>query len=298
MWRHLHHLNGLRCFEAAARHASFTRAAGELHVTQAAVSHQIRGLENSLGVSLFERRPRQVKLTPAGAKLASVLSHAFDRIDQAMRELHRQNETSLLLAVTPSFSAKWLVPRLPRFWDMHPELALHLHHTVQLDALARGEADAAIVWSTRRPEKVWGQRLFGTRLTPVCSPVLTQSGPPLDRPAALSSYLLLHEDGYDDWERWLAKACAQEVDAHRGPIIDDTNSLLLSAMGGRGVALGRTALIEEDLKLGRLLRPFELSIEADGAYWLIASEATAEQLRFKILVDFLNAEECNTEPED
>jgi LysR family glycine cleavage system transcriptional activator len=290
MWRHLQHLNALRCFEAAARHLSFTRAAEELFVTQAAISHQIRALEQGLNLSLFERKPRQVFLTAAGERLAAVLSSSFDRIDQVLGELQRQQHSSLQLAVTPSFSSKWLVRRLPRFWDAHPDIELHLHHTAQPDALTRGTADAAVIWTVKRPERVWAARLFGTQMTPVCSPALPRPAFPLDGPAALAHYTLLHEDNFDDWERWMSQAGIKAPQVRRGPVIDDSNALLLAAMAGRGIALGRLALIDDDLQTGRLIRPFPLAIEADGAYWLVASNATAEQPRFKALAEFLLTE--------
>lgn len=296
MRRHLHHLNALRCFEAAARRLSFTQAAAELHITQAAVSHQVRTLEEALGQPLFERRPRQVRLTAAGERLVGVLSSSFDRIDELLGQLkqpERQTQ-SLQLAVTPSFSSRWLMPRLPRFWDAHPDIELHLHHSTQGDALSRGTAEAAVVWALEppsRPTGLWAQRLFGTALTPVCSPQLPRPAQPLDSPASLRHYPLLHEDSHADWARWMRAAGLEDVPVHQGQLIDDSNALLMAAMAGRGLALGRLALIEEDLRAGRLLRPFALSIEAEGAYWLLASSAVAEQPRFQALAAFLH-DEC------
>lgn len=287
---HLHHLNGLRYFEAAARYESFTLTADALHVTQAAVSHQIKELESALAIALFERHPRQVRLTPMGRKLAAALASAFDEIGQALRDLQRQTDASLFLAVTPSFSAKWLASRLPRFWAANPSIELHLHHTVQSNSVTRGKADAAIIWSARQPERVWAKRLFGTQLVPVCAPDLLQTGRTLRSPADLQHYQLLHEDSYDDWECWLNKAGVKGMYARQGLIIDDSNALLLAAMAGQGIALGRTALIAEDLRMGKLVRPFELTIETEGAYWLTASEATTTRRNFQALCDFLDAE--------
>ncbi|MCV2349167.1 LysR substrate-binding domain-containing protein [Paucibacter sp. Y2R2-4] len=288
-----HHLNGLRFFEAAARHLSFTRAAEELCVTQAAVSHQVRALEEALSLQLFERRPRQVNLSPAGTRLLAVLSSSFDHIESVLDELKRQGSSSLQLAVTPSFSSRWLMPRLPHFWGAHPDIELHLHHTAQADALARGAADAAIIWTHGSPEKpgrLWAQRLFGTALSPVCAPGLARPDAPLSEPEALRHYPLLHEDSFEDWQRWMQAAGVADARVQQGPVIDDSNALLMAAMSGRGVALGRLALVADDLRSGRLIRPFECSIEADGAYWLIASQTTAEQPRFKALAAFLQAE--------
>ncbi len=291
MRRHLHHLNALRFVEAAARHLSFTMAADELHVTQAAVSHQIRALEQALGLPLFERRPRQVRLTAAGERLLGVLSGSFDRIDALLAELKRgpAPAQSLQLTVTPSFSSRWLMPRLPRFWDAHPEIELHLHHSTQADALARGGAEAAVVWAAEPPSRMWAQRLFGTALTPVCAPSLPRPGQPLAAPADLRHYPLLHEDSHEDWARWMQAAGVGDTPVRQGQLIDDSNALLLAAMAGRGVALGRLALVEDDLRAGRLLRPFVQSIEADGAYWLVTTPAIAQQPRFQALAGFMRA---------
>lgn len=259
-------------------------------MTQAAVSHQVRALETALGLQLFERRPRQVNLTAAGVRLLNVLSNSFDRIEQVLAELKQQSSSSLQLAVTPSFSSRWLMPRLPHFWDAHPEIELHLHHTAQGDALASGAVDAAIIWTPIKPERVWAQRLFGTQLSPVCAPGLARPEYPLSEPAALAHYPLLHEDSVDDWQRWMQAAQVEAAQVQSGPVIDDSNALLMAAMSGRGVALGRLVLVEDDLRNGRLIRPFAQSIEAEGAYWLIASSAIAEQPRFKALAAFLQSQ--------
>lgn len=289
MRRHLHHLNALRNFEAAARLRSFTRAAAELHVTQAAVSHQVRALEEALGLPLFERRPRQVLLTPAGEQLVGVLSGSFDRIEELMGQLkqHDRRTQRLQLAVTPSFSSRWLMPRLPRFWDAHPDIELHLHHSTHADELHKGTAEAWIVWTAEPPTRLSAQRLFGTDLTPVCAPGMLRPECPLHRPADVRHYPLLHEDSFDDWERWMLAAGQQDIPVRQGQRIDDSNALLIAAMAGRGLALGRLALIADDLATGRLMRPFGLSIGAEGAYWLVSSAAVADRPCFQALAAFM-----------
>ena len=149
MRRHLHHLNSLRFFEVAARRLSFTEAAAELCVTQAAVSHQVRALEQALGQPLFERGQRQVRLLPAGERLLAELSGSFGRIDALLDQLkHGQTPTnSLRLAVTPTFSSRWLIPRLPRFRERHPDIELHLHHDTSSNLRAKGQLEAAVLWS-------------------------------------------------------------------------------------------------------------------------------------------------------
>lgn len=293
MRRHLHHLNALRFFEAAARHLSFTQAASELCVTQAAVSHQIRALEADLGQRLFVRAARQVRLTPAGERLVGVLSASFDRIDGLLAELKAQasSTTRLRLALTPTFSSRWLMPRLPRFWAAHPQVELHLHHTTAADPLATAGADAAVVWALEAPpDRLWARRLFGTGLTPVCSPGLPRQDAPLDSPAAIGHYPLLHEDSTADWSRWMHAAGVGEEGTRPGQSIDDTNALLMAAIAGQGLALGRVALIQDDLRSGRLLRPFELAIPALGDYWLVAPPSIAALPAWRVLADFLETE--------
>ncbi|MCW5263013.1 LysR family transcriptional regulator [Verminephrobacter eiseniae] len=287
MRKNLHHLNALRSFEAAARQLSFTNAAHELCVTQAAISHQIRALEQSLGTQLFERRPRQVRLTVAGEQLLAVLSDSFDGIERVLASLGNPQVSTLQLAVTPTFSSKWLMPRLPRFIDRHPDIELHLHHTAQADVLTRGQVDMAVIWTTRPPPRLWARRLFGTALTPVCSPALERPEHPLSQPSAVCHYPLLHEDGPQDWQRWLTHVGLSVRATRRGLVIDDSNALLTAAMAGRGIALGRLALIADDLRSGRLVRPFAQTIEAEGAYWLIAQPSMVAQPRFRSLAQFL-----------
>ena len=270
MRRHLHHLNALRFFEAAARHLSFTSAAAELCVTQAAVSHQVRALEQALGQPLFLRQPRQVRLTAAGERLLGVAAQSFDRIEQLLAQLKAPASSAgvLQLTLTPSFSSRWLMPRLPRFWAAQPDIELHLQHRPNVAAHELDAGQAAIVWAREQPAspRLWARRLFGTALTPVCAPSLIRATYPLATPSALAHYPLLHEDDYRDWNRWLAEAAPTLPAARSGPVIDDSNALLVAAVSGQGVALGRLALIGDELRNGRLLRPFPHSIAADGAY--------------------------------
>jgi len=294
MRRHLHHLNSLRFFEVAARRLSFTEAAAELCVTQAAVSHQVRSLEQALGQPLFERSQRQVRLLPAGERLLAELSGSFGRIDALLDQLkHGQTPTSSLrLAVTPTFSSRWLIPRLPRFRSRHPDIELHLHHDTSSNLRAKGQLEAAVLWSRGRPggPRMLAQPLFGTALSPVCAPGLIRADQPLDSPAAVRHYPLLHEDSFADWERWVEHAGIPDLPVRRGQLIDDSNALLQAAAAGHGLALGHLALIGEDLRSGQLLQPFALSIPARGAYWLVCSPQMADQPSWHALCDFLREE--------
>jgi LysR family glycine cleavage system transcriptional activator len=291
MRRHLHLLHPLRCFDSASRHHSFTKAAAELRVTQAAVSHQIRLLEAALGTRLFERLARSVMLTPAGERLAQDVCDALGRMDAAVELLIRGGvDQSLQLAVPPGFSGRWLVPRLPAWRARHPDIELHLQYATRLEAIDWAHVEAAVIWVDPGPEPANARRLFGTALTPVCAPELLPPGRRLEGPAALAQLPLLHEDGFDDWERWMRAAGAGGVPVRRGPIIDDPNGLLIAAAAGQGVALARTVLVEEDLRRGWLVAPFDVEIPAAGAYWLVAPGVVRESPRHQALCEFLQSE--------
>jgi LysR family glycine cleavage system transcriptional activator len=302
MRRHLHLLHPLRCFESASRHLSFTKAAAELRVTQAAVSHQIRLLEASLGTRLFDRLARSVMLTPAGERLADVVSDSLARIDTSVELLMQAggDEQGLQLGVPSGLSSRWLVPRLPALHARYPEFALHLHHVSRIEDIDWTQVEAAVVWVEPGPEPApWNtlrathahaQRFLETALTPVCAPELMTPERRLAGPAALRHLPLLHEDGFEHWERWMKAAGASEVPVRRGTIIDDSSALLMAAAAGQGVALARTVLIEEDLRRGRLVAPFATEIPAPGAYWLIARGTVRESARYLAVCEFLQGE--------
>ncbi|MEK8029893.1 LysR substrate-binding domain-containing protein [Ideonella sp. DXS29W] len=291
MRRHLRHLNGLRYFEAAARKLSFTEAAAELCVTQGAVSHQVRALETALGQPLFERSQRQIRLLPAGERLLAELTESFARIDAVLEQLKAggAGTHSLRLSVTPTFSSRWLIPRLPRFRERHPDIELHLNHERSSNLRAQGQIEAAVLWSRERPQspRTVSRPLFGLSLSPVCAPSLIRPDQPLATPADVRHYPLLHEDSFVDWERWMERAGAPDTPVRRGQLIDDSNALMMAAAAGHGLALGHLPLIEEDLLAGRLVRPFALSIPARGAYWLVCSRPMAQQPAWQALTDFL-----------
>lgn len=292
MRKDLQHLNALKTFEVSAQLLSFTRAAEALHVTQAAVSHQIRQLEEHLGRKLFFREPRQVSLTETGETLLRTLSKAFTSIEHTMGQLRKNVDIGrhLTVALTPAFSTRWLVPRLPAFWAQHPGLEIKLHHTLQPLDLRRGEVDVAIRWGDGRWPGVMAEPLFGTRLSPVCTPELLQAERPLRVPLDLAAHTLLHEDGYDDWNRWLQAAGCPDDDVRSGPVIDDSNALLMVTLAGQGVALGRLALIRPELASGKLIQPFEMEIESHGRYWLVYDEAQMARPSFSLFRDFLQAQ--------
>jgi LysR family glycine cleavage system transcriptional activator len=284
-------LNSLRAFEAGARHLSFTKAAAELNVTPAAVSHQVKALEEDLGVKLFRRLIRKLVLTEQGRRLSPVLSEAFELMTAGVEELRQGSETpTLTVTVTPSFSSKWLVGRLGRFWERHPEIDLRLHHSIQVMDLAREGIDLAVRWGRGTWPGLTAECLLEAEVTPVCSPALLTGERPLKSPADLQHQVLIHEDDHANWIQWLAAAGVEGVDPRRGPVIDDAGVVIEAAAAGRGVALGRLALVAEELQRGRLVRPFELSLESDFAYFLVYPPAALAQPKVKAFRDFLMEE--------
>jgi LysR family glycine cleavage system transcriptional activator len=292
MPRRLPPLSALRAFEAAAHHLSFTRAAADLHVTQTAISHQIRGLEELLGVKLFRRRPRGLVLTEEAQRYLPAVRDAFDRIDAATSELVAGRAGGpVTTSVLPSFAAKWLVPRLGRFRTAHPEIDLRISTSQHLVDFAREDVDVGIRMGRGHYPGLRVDRLFGEVLTPVCSPALLEASQPLRQPADLRHHVLLHDDDdYTGWQLWLELAGVEGIDARRGPIFTDSSIVVQAAAEGQGMALGRAALAAGDIAAGRLVRPFDVTMPHDLAYYLVCPEAAAERPRIAAFRAWLLAE--------
>jgi LysR family transcriptional regulator, glycine cleavage system transcriptional activator len=284
-------LAALRAFEAAARHLSFTRAAQELHVTQTAISHQIRGLEDLLGVKLFRRLARGLVLTEEAQRYLPAVRDAFGRLEVATAELLAGRTGGALTAsVLPSFAAKWLVPRLGRFRAVNPDIDLRISTSQHLVDFAREDVDVGIRMGRGHYPGLRVDRLFGESLMPVCAPTLPEGEHPLRRPDDLRHHVLLHEDDYTGWQLWLELAEVAGVDARRGPIFTDAAMVVQAAAEGQGVALGRTALAAWDIAAGRLVRPFDIGMPHDLAYYLVCPEASAERPRIAAVRAWLLAE--------
>jgi LysR family glycine cleavage system transcriptional activator len=291
MSRRLPPLNALRAFEAAARHLSFTRAADELHVTQTAISHQIKALEERLGVRLFRRLPRGLLLTEEAQRYLPPIRDAFDQIAAATEQLGVGGSSGrLTVSVLPSFAAKWLVPRLGRFRATYPDLDLRISASSQLVDFARDDVDVAIRMGPGRYPGLRVDRLFGESMLPVCAPKLLTGAHPLRRPEDLREQVLLHDDDHTGWRLWLELAGVEGVDPTRGPIFTDSAMVVQAAAEGQGVALARRVLAAGDLAAGLLVQPFEVSLPHDLAYYLVSPEATAEQPRIRAFRAWLLAE--------
>jgi LysR family glycine cleavage system transcriptional activator len=273
MRRSLPPLNALVAFEAAARLLSFKRAAAELHVTHGAIGHQVRALERALGLKLFERAPRALRLTREGARYASAARDALDALHAATRALApRRRGATLRVSTLPSFATSWLVPRLGAFRKKHPRIDLALHSSAELVDLVRGPFDIAIRHGSGDYPGLHVELLMRDEIVPVASPRLD-----LARPEQLRKHTLLHDDAKQGWREWLAAAGVRGVDAARGLVFHDSGQLVQAAVAGHGVALARRSLAEADLRAGRLVQPFARSQPTPFATYVVCLPSRAEE---------------------
>ena len=291
MSRRLPPLKALRAFEAAARHLSFTKAAGELNVTQAAISHQVKSLEEWLGLSLFHRVNRGLRLTAEGQVYLQPLRESFDSIDAATLRLMRVDAPRrLTISTLDSFAAGWLVPRLRGFRDAHPEIEVHITTADEIVDLVRSDHDMAIRYGNGPWPGLYSVQLFDEEIYPVCSPKLITGKRPLSKPGDLARHTLLHDDMAVTWRMWLRAAGVEGIDPERGPYY--TNSFLVThaAVNGDGVALGRSRLVASEIAAGRLIKPFELSLPANLSYHVVTPEAEKDRPKIVAFRKWLLAE--------
>jgi len=292
--RRLPPLNALRAFEAAARHGGFARAAGELSVTPAAVSHQVKALEAFLGVALFERLPHGLRLTPAGAAYLPELSRGFDQLARAEGRLRGPEVRGpLVVSVLPSLAARWLAPRLSAFHRRHPEVELRVLSAWENADLAAGEADVGLRYGSGDYPGFTVLKVMEERLFPVCAPTLLAAGErPLRDWPDIVLHTLLEDDQVRPDEPWIAfdpwlRRHGLGREAVRRLWFTDANALMAAALAGLGVAMGRSALVAEDLRDGRLVRPFLDSRPADYAYFAVVTEEAAESPRVRAFLGWL-----------
>ena len=305
MSRRLPPLNALRAFEAAARHLSFAKAAHELNVTPAAISHQIKGLEDYLGVKLFRRAKRAIWLTEAGQACLPDLREGFDRLAAGMDRLRNLDDSGVVTVSTPpSFAAKWLVPRLDRFRAARPDIDVRVDAAMQLVDFVRDEVDIGVRYGSGHYPGLESELLMCEEVFPVCSPDLLTGPNPLATPADLLTHTLLHEDQghYDetfpDWRMWLLAAGAHDVDPTRGPRFSSSELVTQAAVDGHGVALGRSVVVAGDLAAGRLVKPFELTYPVSFGYYVVLPAIALERAKVAAFRDWIKAEAARYRRED
>jgi len=300
--RRLPSLDFLRGFEAAGRLASFTLAARELHLTQSALSRQVKALEEALGVALFERRHRALALTPAGARFHRQAGETLQAIARAAEEASgAMREPGLTITTTVSFASLWLIPRLPQFRARHPDVEVYVSADDRNVDLARGDVDVAIRYLGEAVPP-GATRLFGERMLPVVSPdVAKNPRTPLKRVSDLRHHVLLHLDDPEgrvpwlNWPAWLA--------ANGEPGLKPAGSLRFSlydqlaqaALGGQGVALGRLPMLGHLLDSGRLIAPFPKRYDSQRGYYTLVAPHARERSDVAAFVAFLHDEAAHAE---
>lgn len=286
MKRQLPPLNALRAFEAAGRHLSFLKAAEELGVTPAAVSHQVKALEAYCGAPLFRRLTRALLLTDAGQAALPLLRDGFDTLADAAAGMRRHEDTPLLtVSVAPSFAAKWLVPRLDGFRAAYPDYDIRVDATDRVIDFAKESADVAIRYGAGKYLGLRADCLMREVSSPVCSPRLLEGQYPLRVPADLRHHTLLHvewkreDEAAPNWRMWLLAAGARDVDSSRGQRFNQESMVVQAAVEGHGVALASNVLTADDVAAGRLVRPFDLSLAdpLDFSYYVVYPEEAVDR---------------------
>jgi LysR family glycine cleavage system transcriptional activator len=290
MPRRLPPLNALKAFEAAARSESFTRAAQELNVTQGAVSHQVKALEATLGIKLFNRERQQLVMTEAGRDYLAVVRDALDRIAAGTERLmQRQSAGVLTVSTSPDFAAKWLVYRLGRFAESHPEIDLRVSAAAHRVDFAREDVDVAVRHGDGKWPGLDVVHLCSERLFPVCSPKLVAGRNRITTASDLLKFPLLRLDDWKTWTKWFA-AAGVVAPVARGPVLNRASMLIDAAVDGQGIALARTALAAWDLINGRLVRPIDVSLKMSNTYWIVCPKATSSVPKIATFRKWLLAE--------
>ena len=288
---HLPPLTALRTFEAVARLKSFTKAANELYVTRAAVSHQIKNLEEYLGFQLIKRQTRSISLTPAAEAALPKLREGFNNLSDAVHLMssHQSNE-NINVWMAPSFASKWLVPRLHSFSLKYPEIDMQIsgniglvdtaeHGNVSMEEIFRSnDVDVAIRFGSGNYPGCVVNKLFSVKAIPLCSPdLLNDPEKPLNTPEDLKYHTLLHDntdyEGRPEWKAWLKHAGVTGVKVDRGLRFNHISLAMDAAIDGQGVLMGIETLARSDIEAGRLCQPFELSLPLKRSYYVIRPES-------------------------
>lgn len=294
----------LRTFEAAARHLNFTRAADELGLTPAAVSHQIKEIEDQLDLVLFTRTSRSIRLTEAGSLLHDASIDALDLLNRAVSRARKMTRGTSLLKVTldAQFATKWLMRRVDDFRRRKPGIELRFDITYDVRDFERDDVDIGIRFGTGKYPGLVAHRLFENIIIPVCSPALLASGPPLKEPRDLFNHTLAHIEWsrqgvtWPNWSMWMHAAGVEDFDDSRTLVFRTSTDATQAALDGNAVALADFAMVANDLSQGRLVRPFELGIKVapDFAYFLVYPEASKNDARIIAFREWLLDEVAKT----
>lgn len=298
-------MRGLQAFESAGRHLNFTRAAGELRLTPAAISHQIKELEDQLGTAVFHRTSRSMRLTPAGEILHAAATEALAGLNRAVVQARKLARGSSLLKVTADaqFAAKWLMRRVEGFRKTRPEIELRFDISYEVRDFELDDIDVAIRFGTGKYKGLCTDRLFDNVIVPVCSPRLLRSGPPLKQPRDLFRHTLAHIEWsrqgvtWPNWRMWMAAAGVEDFDDSRTIVFGTSAEALQAAIDGDAVALADFALVANDLSEGRLVRPFELGMRMapEFAYFLVYPQASTDDPRIAAFRTWILAEAATTQ---
>jgi LysR family transcriptional regulator, glycine cleavage system transcriptional activator len=296
----------LRTLVAAGRHLNFTRAADELGLTPAAVSFQIKEIEDQLGVKLFTRTSRTIRLTEPGIILCDAAADALDVMHRAVSKAQKSSRGTAQLKVTvdPQFATKWLMRRVERFRKLHPDIDLRFDIAYEVRDFEVDDIDIAIRFGAGKYPGLSANRLFDNVIVPVCSPRLLASGRPLKEPRDLLHHTLAHIEWsrqgvtWPNWRMWMAAAGVEDFDDSNTLVFETSSNAVDAAMAGDAVALADFAMVANDLAEGRLVRPFELSIKvpSEYAYFLVYPDASASDSRITAFRDWMLSETAR--PED
>lgn len=285
-------LSALRAFEASARHRSFTRAAAELNLTQAAVSQQVKGLEKHLGLALFVRHQGRIDLTDAARAYVADVRHAIDLLSQATEELvHADSDRVLTVNSLATFSFRFLMPRLAGFRALHPDITLRITANASLEEFNRKPYDVAVrlgrgVWPGMRVDPLFDDLVF-----PVCAPSLMDGPHPLSRPSDLSHHVLIRS-GFsfliaDAWPTWLKAAGLDTMVPRHDLAFEYAFAALEAASQGLGVALGRLPFVVREIEGGQLVKPFDIEVATGRSYYLVSPLEVANRPKVRAFRDWL-----------
>lgn len=294
MYNRLPPLNSMRAFESAARHQSISLAASELNVTPAAISQQIKLLEQVLEVQLFIRQNRQIELTEEGLLLKPLLEEAFQQMHRAIQTLRTHQQGHPLTITAPqSFIAKWLIPRLDDFNRQHPQISVRIDASTRLVDFEQEGIDVGIRFSLKQDPELVSTHLTSLQVAPVCNPDFLPKQQKLESPADISNQTLLHYDSkgteptWPDWNMWFTTMGYPDVNTKTGIYFAQADMMIQAAIEGQGIALMPTIFAEKDIQAGRLVQPFSTPMPIDFSYYLVTTANRAKLARVIAFKDWI-----------